>query len=139
MDEYERIKRIFTAVNDTFPSSFVDNNKKNGVQCWSGKGKVIQFWTGIQRNLEKNVWYNYHTSTELPNIGLTTSGINYDCVSLLDGVPTPLPCTKIWGCGICTVPQDKILYLKGFCKDDREFFDTEFYIYGLKNNRPYFR
>ena len=41
IDEYERIKDIFQIVNDTFPSSFVDNNMKNGVQCWKSQGKVI--------------------------------------------------------------------------------------------------
>ena len=139
IDEYERIKDIFQIVNDTFPSSFVDSNLKNGVQCWKSQGKVIQFWTGLLRNAEKKVWYNKHTLTELPNIGLADSGSDYNCVSIIEEVPTPLPCHKIGPCAICTVSKDKILYLKGFCKDDREFFDTEFYIYGLKNNRPYFR
>ena len=42
-------------------------------------------------------------------------------------------------CGICEIPEDKLIYLKGLCKDSYDIFDMKYHVYGLKNNRPYFK
>ena len=39
---YEKTRKIFKEVNETFPSSFVD-------KCWIG-GSGIEYWIGNQRN-----------------------------------------------------------------------------------------
>ena len=136
VDEYKKIQKVFKAINVTFPSAFVDKTKEDGIQCLNGQS----VWSGMQRNPANDNWYHHHTLKNLSDIGIKATNEDSNCVDInLYGFTTIL-CSKVWPCGICTVPQDKILYLKGLCIDQYDYhYDKEFYIYGLKNNRPHFR
>ena len=52
---------------------------------------------------------------------------------------TDAVCQNKFPCGICEVQHDKFVYLKGLCQYGYDLFDMKYYIYGLKNNRPYFK
>ena len=130
--QYEKTRKIFKEVNETFPSSFVD-------KCWIG-GSGIEYWIGNQRYPENGTWYHlYDPLVDMSDFDLKVSFESHNCVANIGGKPNPRVCTFAWPCGMCEVSKTKILYLKGLCIADLEFYDTDFYIYGLKNNRPYFR
>ena len=49
-------------------------------------------------------------------------------------------CSEDYPCGFCKLPENELFYLKGLCKDDRHIlYDVQYYIHGIKNDRPYFR
>ena len=137
--DHEKIIEIFKAINYTQPSGFLDKTYDQGITCFKGfSSDSIDFWTGMQRNSQNGKWYSlYEPSVELPNLEIPPT--NNKCLSNKGGIPDSDPCTKESPCGICAVSQDKVLYLKGLCKDDLTLYDIEYYIFGLKNNRPYFR
>ena len=141
IDKHEEIYNIFKAVNDSQPSAFRDNGKKSGLKCFQGFSlDIIDFWMGMQRNPSSGKWYSiYDPSDELSDLSIKVSSENDNCVFNVGGQPDPDRCSKEFPCAICSVSQDKVLYLKGLCEDDLKIYDIEYYIYGLKNNRPYFR
>lgn len=137
--DHEKIIEIFKAINYTQPSGFLDKTYDQGITCFKGfSSDSIDFWTGMQRNSQNGKWYSiYEPSVELPNLEISPT--NDNCLTNVGGIADSDECTKQSPCGICAVSQDKVLYLKGLCKDDLILYDTEYYIFGLKNNRPYFR
>ena len=137
--DHEKIIEIFKAINYTQPSGFLDKTYDQGITCFKGfSSDSIDFWTGMQRNSQNGKWYSlYEPSVELPNLEISPT--NDNCLTNVGGIADSDECTKQSPCGICAVSQDKVLYLKGLCKDDLTLYDTEYYIFGLKNNRPYFR
>ena len=137
--DHEKIIEIFKAINYTQPSGFLDKTYDQGITCFKGfSSDSIDFWTGMQRNSQNGKWYSiYEPSVELPNLEISPT--NDNCLTNVGGIADSDECTKESPCGICAVSQDKVLYLKGLCKDDLTLYDTEYYIFGLKNNRPYFR
>ena len=141
IDKHEEIYSIFKAVNNTQPSAFRSKEIKKGIKCFGGLSfDVIDFWMGMQRNSSTGQWYNiYDPSDKLSDLSLTVSSENDNCVYNVGGMADPDRCSKEFPCAICSVSQDKVLYLKGLCEDDLKLYDIEYYIYGLKNNRPYFR
>ena len=142
IDKHEEIKKIFRAVNDSFPSSFVDStfNYGMGSHCGMRNAKEIDFWTGIRRHPENGTWYHlYDPLADMSHIDLEVPSEIHNCVYNLGGKPITKGCTDAWPCGICKVSLTHLLYLKGLCQADYEVYDKQFYIFGLKNNRPYFR
>ena len=141
--KYQRVLEVFKEFNETFPSGFVDKNKKSGIRCFDGgtsKMKKVDFWMGITRNPENGVWTSlYAPSTNLSNLNLKANVETDNCVINNDGEPDVASCSYKFPCAICRVSQSHLLFLKGLCKNDLAFYDEEFYIYGLKNNRPYFK
>ena len=136
VNEYKKIKRVFKAFNVSFPSAFIDETKEDKIQCLNGQS----VWSGMQRDPANDNWYHHHTLTNLSDIGIKATLEDTNCVDFNLYGFTTIPCTKVWPCGICTIPEDKILYLKGLCTHQYEdYYDKEFYIYGLRNNRPHFR
>ena len=131
----------FKAVNETEPTAFRDNEKKSGQRCFTGRyADFIDFWMGMQRNHSDETWFSiYEPEDKLSEIDLVVSSEDDNCVYNIDGKPSPHKCTLEFPCAICTVSVDKVLELKGLCENDLNIYDTEYYIYGLKNNRPYFR
>lgn len=121
----------------------MDKNKKSGIRCFDGatsKMKTIDFWMGITRNPKNGVWTSlYAPSTNLSNLHLKANVETDNCVFNLDGKPVVASCSYNRVCAICRVSQSHLLFLKGLCQNDLAFYDKEFYIYGLKNNRPYFK
>ena len=137
-DNHEKIFEIFKTINYTQPSGFLEKTNDHGITCFKGfSSDSIDFWMGMQRNSQNGKWYSlYEPSIELPNLEIK----GWDnCLTNVGGIPDSDYCTKESPCGICSVSQDKVLYLKGLCKDDLTLYDNEYYIFGLKNNRPYFR
>ena len=137
--DHKKIIEIFKAINYTQPSGFLDKTYDQGITCFKGfSSDSIDFWTGMQRNSQNGKWYSlYEPSVDLPNLEISPT--NDNCLTNVGGIADSDECTKESPCGICAVSQDKVLYLKGLCKDDLTLYDTEYYIFGLKNNRPYFR
>ena len=137
--DHKKIIEIFKAINYTQPSGFLDKTYDQGITCFKGfSSDSIDFWTGMQRNSQSGKWYSiYEPSVELPNLEISPT--NDNCLTNVGGIADSDECTKQSPCGICAVSQDKVLYLKGLCKDDFTLYDIEYYIFGLKNNRPYFR
>ena len=137
--DHEKIIEIFKAINYTQPSGFLDKTYDQGITCFKGfSSDSIDFWTGMQRNSQNGKWYSiYEPSVELPNLEISPT--NDNCLTNVGGIADSDECTKQSPCGICAVSPDKVLYLKGLCKDDLTLYDIEYYIFGLKNNRPYFR
>ena len=137
--DHKKIIEIFKAINYTQPSGFLDKTYDQGITCFKGfSSDSIDFWTGMQRNSQNGKWYSiYEPSVELPNLEISPT--NDNCLTNVGGIADSDECTKQSPCGICAVSQDKVLYLKGLCKDDLTLYDTGYYIFGLKNNRPYFR
>ena len=142
IDNHEEMYRIFKAVNNSQPSAFHDNTKCFGCfRCFTGFSlAIIEFWMGMKRNPSSGKWHSiYDPSDELADLSIKVSSENDNCIFNVGGQADPDRCNKDFPCAICSVSQDKVLYLKGLCKDDLKIYDIEYYIYGLKNNRPYFR
>ena len=142
--KYQQVLKVFKEFNETFPSGFVDKNKNSGIRCFtSGTGKMqgIDFWMGIKRNPDNGVWTHlYDIYANLSNLNLEANANPHgNCVYNFDAEPSVKTCSYKWPCGICRVSQSHMLHLKGLCKTDLDFYDDQFYIYGLKNNRPYFK
>ena len=146
--EYQHLLKVFKEFNDTFPSGFVDRNRKSGIRCFTGtattgrtnKLQAIDFWMGIKRNPENGIWTHlYGKYANLSNLNLKVDDNPNNCMYSFEGEPVVKSCSVKWPCGICRVSQSHLLHLKGLCKNDLDFYDDEFYIYGLKNNRPHFK
>ena len=140
--KYQQVLKVFKEFNETFPSGFVDKNIKSGIRCFTGTGKMqgIDFWMGIKRNPENGVWTNlYDIYANLSNLNLDTDVDPHNCVYNFMAEPVVKSCSYKFPCAICRVSQSHLLHLKGLCKNDLDFYDDEFYIYGLTNNRPYFK
>ena len=59
---------------------------------------------------------------------------------ILGSTPADFPCDGEFPCGNCKLPDDKSLYLKGICADVIEStYDNQYYVYGIKHDKPYFR
>ena len=139
--KYQEVLKVFKEFNETFPSGFVDKNRKSGRRCFTDDGmQLIDFWMGIKRNAENGVWTHlYDKYANLSNLNLKADADPHNCVYTFEEKPLVKSCSLKWPCGICRVSQSHLLHLKGLCKKDLDFYDDEYYIYGLKNNRPYFK
>ena len=136
---YNNILHVFQSVNDTFPSGFLDKTKGSGIRCFS-ETSAIDFWMGMKRNPNNGKWYSpYNSDLDLSNLYLKAKSNYHNCVYIYDAKPKTSSCLKVYPCGICKISVDKVLYLKGLCKDDLDLYDEKYYVYGLKNNRPYFK
>ena len=135
---YDKTYKIFDAFEKELPSTFKDLTKKSGRQCFN-KGGDLRFWTGIQRNTETDQWYSNYDFYNFTLLNLLLPSQAHKCVSIDGGTYRTSKCISGGPCGICRMSQDKIIYLKGLCKNDFEHFDIKFYIHGAKNNRPYFK
>ena len=136
---YDKVLNIFKQVNNTFPSAFADNTKPSGIRCFS-ETSAIDFWFGIKRNKKNGQWYSpYSKYTNFSNFEMKVSSESHNCLYTYAGTSYATHCTKKWPCGICKISQDHILYLKGLCIDDLDLYDVQYYVYGIKNNRPYFK
>ena len=106
----------------------------------------VFFWTGIIEDTEndREVFINEYTQEPIewdPNIYPGPLG-NFSCTMVRGDHLVKKDCDDLEPCGICKVEPQKRLRLKGLCVDDLKRdsdFDTEFYVYGLFNDRLYFR
>ena len=52
---------------------------------------------------------------------------------------THLPCNRLI-CGVCELPDEHILFMKGICQDYIDLiYDVQYHVSGVKNNQPYFK
>ena len=89
-----------------------------------------------------NDWTNpFDNMSKLPNLNPKVTQSYQKCVYNLGGKVVYTSCkTNKFPCGICKVPKGKLLYMKGLCEEDIEkLYDTQYYMDGAKNNRPYFK
>ena len=138
---YEEAKSIFIAVNKTFPSSFLDKSRGEGIRCFVSKtDSDIDFWLGMKWNQTKEEWYSpFKPSGDFSKFELDIISAEKKCAYIYGNTFYNSPCGRIYPCGICKVPEDTLIYLKGLCEEAYDIFDLQYYVYGLKNNRPYFR
>ena len=141
-DQWEKVHNdmldVFNAVNETFPSAFRDNGRKSGIRCFS-KTNDIDFWVGNERNPVNGDWKSEFDPTgDFSKFDVVVSSLSANCIYNFAGNPKPSNCHKKFPCGICKVSQNHMLYMKGICEKDLDLYDTEYYVYGVKNNRPYF-
>ena len=145
---YEDTSALFKSVNASFPSSFLDKDKdrrvngklsQTGMQCFS-ENDDLSFWTGITRNAMTGIWSTkYNPTLDFSNIKLDTPSETWNCAYFKFGKLHSTTCNDINPCGTFKISQSTVLYLKGLCTSDLEHFDTKYYIYGVKNNRPHFK
>ena len=52
---------------------------------------------------------------------------------------THLPCNRL-NCGVCELPDEHILFMKGICQDYIEsVYDVLYHVSGVKHSQPYFK
>ena len=85
---YEKIFEIFKEINVTQPTSFRDDESVNGLRCFTGFGRVVDFWMGMQRDSSTEKWRSiYDPSVDLKDINLEVSSEKHNCVYNLGGKP----------------------------------------------------
>ena len=140
--DHENKKDIFELVNNTKTIS------GNASQCFLTKSSIV-FWMGLQRNSKLENWFSPYDdlNQDFSNFTLDVPTEAYKCVYNFGGRAEPASCNKqrdvgnkVQPCGICEVPSERIFYLKGLCeKDINENYDVQYYVYGVRNQRPFFR
>ena len=138
---YNEVKEIFLSINKTSPSGFLDKTRREGIRCFASKtSSDVDFWSGMKWNQTEGKWYSpFKPFMGFSNIKEKIIGKGYDCGYIFENSFYNAGCKKKYPCGICKVPKDKIIYLKGLCQDAFDVLDRKYYVYGLKNNRPYFK
>ena len=125
-----RMLQLFTALNTSYPGN--DN-------CFQD-ADTITFWMGIRRNDVTNTWYNPFDSTmDFSYFELEVASESENCAYIQGGKISPASCDGRSPCGICKIPEKKVLYLKGLCEDDNDWYDNQYYIHGSQNDRPFFQ
>ena len=97
---------------------------------------------GMQRNRSTDKWYNpYDFSQDISKTLYIFTGTDNEVVSYnVGGKLEPTVSTNKFPCGICQLPKSKIVYLKGLCDEDSRLrYDDKYYIYGVHDDRPYFK
>ena len=138
---YNNVKEIFVSTNKTFPSGFLDKTTDAGIRCFTSKtNSDIGFWLGIKWNQNEGKWYSpFNQSVNFSEFNEKIAEQEYNCAYIYSNLLYTQVCKNTYPCGICRVPQYKLIHLKGLCKYGYDLFDFQYYIYGLKNNRPYFK
>ena len=125
-----RMLELFTALNTSYPGN--DN-------CFQD-ADTITFWMGIRRNDVTDTWYNpFDSSMDFSYFELEVASESENCAYIQGGKISPASCDGRSPCGICKIPEKKVLYLKGLCEDDNDFYDNQYYIHGSQNDRPFFQ
>ena len=137
---YNEVKDIFINVNTTSPSGFLDKTRKVGIRCFVSKtNSEMDFWSGMKWNQVEGKWYSPFKPFENISLKAEIQEEGFNCGYFYDNLFHNIPCQRKFPCGICKVPHDKLIFLKGLCNYGYDIFDMRYYVHGLKNNRPYFR
>ena len=138
---YNKVKQIFLLVNKTFPSGFQDKRRTDGIRCFVSKtSSDMNFWTGMKWNQIEGKWYSpFKPSMDFSDFKEEIVDENVNCGYIYANTFYNSGCQRKFPCGICEVRYDKVITLKGLCQYGYDLFDLKYYIYGLKNNRPYFK
>ena len=142
----------FIALNKTYPGH---------EKCLLSESSSL-FWYGIRRNvtvririqmyliisklfheilLQKKMWYNpKDLSQDFSMFVLEPPGPAETCAYDFEGNPFTSSCGNNYPCGICDIPEDQLIYMKGLCKDDiASLYDVQYYVYGVHDERPRFK
>ena len=138
---YKEVKSIYVAVNKTFPSGFLDKTRAVGIRCFISKtNSDADFWIGMKWNSVEEKWFSpSKPSMDFSKFELSVISEDSKCAYIYANVLYNSPCNRKFPCGICKVPQEKLIYLKGLCEQGYNIFDQKYFVHGLKNNRPYFK
>ena len=139
---YNDIREVYLSINKTFPSSFLDKTRSEGIRCFSSKASSasIDFWLGMKWDQNERKWYSpFKPLDDFSEFKQEIWQEGYNCGYISNDIFYNAPCVNTYPCGMCKFPQDKLVYLKGFCNSGYDIFDFQYYIYGVKNNRPYFK
>ena len=139
---YNEVREIFVSMNKTFPSGFLDKTRREGIQCFLSKtNSDVDFWLGMKWSHIERKWYSpyFKPFLDLPEFTEVSSKKHDHCAYFYGEIFSDAHCMKKFPCGICKVPEGKLIYLKGLCEYGYDIFDFQYYVYGLQNVRPYFK
>ena len=138
---YNDAKEVFVSVNKTFPSGFLDKTRPNGIRCFTSKtNSEVYFWAGMKWNDVDENWFSpSQPSVDISNFKFKVNSGDPNCIYFYENAFEKLSCQAKSPCGLCKVPENKVIYLKGLCQSGYDTFDMKYYVDGLKNNRPYFK
>ncbi len=130
--------------NNSAEGCFISENR--AVFWLAGKRYAILFQpTLIDQSIafrkpDGETWFNpYDPSTDMSNY-VATGPPSAKCSYLFGGRVETLACESKFACGYCYLPKNKLVYMKGLCAEDIEnLYDTEYYIHGTRDGRPYFK
>ena len=130
----EEISDAFVALNSSFPGHD---------QCFVGDTLRSKFWYGITRLSTDGGWVDprYPTQELFNADDIPISNYEINKCSYYDGNKIhSVWCDFIFPCGVCEIPRGKWYYLKGLCNNDLDkIYDFHYYIYGVSDQRPYFK
>ena len=138
---YNEVRELFITVNKTMPSGFLDRTRKVEIRCFISKyNSHLDYWSGMKWNKDEKKWYSPLKPLEdFSKFKQEIREDGYNCAFMKENSFISVPCNKNFPCGICSIPHQKYIYLKGLCKTGYDIFDMKYYVYGLRNNRPYFK
>ena len=130
----EEISDAFVALNSSFPGHD---------QCFVGDTLRTKFWYGITRLSTDGGWVDPRYPTQelfnADDIPISNHEINR-CTYYDGNQMHSVWCDFIFPCGVCEIPRGKWYYLKGLCNNDLDkTYDFYYYIYGVSDQRPYFK
>ena len=90
---------------------------------------------------QKKMWYNpKDLSQDFSMFVLEPPSESESCAYDFEGKPFTSTCANNYPCGICDIPDDQLIYMKGFCKQDiDDYYDVQYYVYGVNDERPRFK
>ena len=138
---YKRVNEIFISVNKTSPDGFLDKTRTEGIRCFVSKtSSAVDFWSGMKWNQIEQKWYSpFKPKEDFSKFKEEIQEDGFNCGYIYEHLFYNIPCQRKFVCGICKVPHSKFIYLKGLCNYGYDIFDMKYYVYALKNNRPYFK
>ena len=131
-EEYHVMEENFEIIKQMIPYNISDT-------CYVNPEKVMH-WVGMNR-INTPHWSNpYNLTQNFDNFKVKMYDMRDRKCAYLKGDLGASFCH--WGtlCGVCHLPSEKVIYLKGLCVDDSDkLYDIKYYVHGLENGRPYFR
>lgn len=107
-------------------------------KCYINNENVI-FWLANQQSGNTS-WIDPYTGEELPDFITNDAANGLGCCYLFGIRVECSACSSKFPCGVCELPSNKLLYLKGLCKDDmQKLYDVQYYVHGVHDGLPHFR
>ena len=92
----------------------------------------------------RNAWVNPYTNKSLTGdnwvVNKRPTDGSEQCLIIWGHLIEYQACGSRFACGVCQLPQEMILKLKGLCginRDDEEY-DLDYYVFGHKNGKPHY-
>ena len=127
----------------------MDDGQKYLSICDKGGAPSYSLGLYLEQTDAKNAMYvdpynlRYGNSSTVSVLPLKNHGKK--CVNGAGRSISPQDCHIARACGICYLKPYTRIKLKGLCSDEelkeqkKEWFDTDYYIYGVRNGKPHFR